>query len=305
MYGLGLQLGQSNRGLKLVADIPDNTSAQLAVGCAFKTPFSGSQFDLVTTRVFELVSSYGIENWLQISSSGMVSAWQGSGNLLGYSSKILVPGTWYYIEYNIDCTMADYEGTVEIRINGETVLAATGAGGGTVMSLNAITSINVQGQKTESDIRRGTIDDLYIADGLTFLGPLKVETLRPSADITTDWDPSGTHFDILNQTPVNAANYISSNVANASDLYDIDNLPATVVSIQGIQVEAQAQLDANGSEDFRLQCDSNGTYAADIFNVASVNSTPFSMVLENDPDTSAAWLISAIDALQVGVNYGS
>jgi hypothetical protein len=304
-YGLGLQLGQSNRDLKLTVDIPDNTSAQLALGCAFKTAVSGSQYDLLTTSIFQLVSSNGVENWLQISASGMVSAWQGSGNLLGYASKTLVPSTWYYIEYNIDCSIVDDEGAVEIRINGEIVLSAPGAGGGTVMSLNAITAINIQGQKTEGDYRREAIDDLYIADELTFLGPLKVETLRPSADVVTDWDPAGTHFDILNQTPVNAANYISSNTANASDLYDFDDLPSTVVSIQGIQIEVQAQLDANGSEDFRVQCDSNGSLVSNTFNLLTSDSLPCSIILENDPDTGTAWLPSAIDTLQAGVNYGN
>jgi hypothetical protein len=306
--GLGLQLGQSNQILYLCVDV--TTSTEWAVGCAIKITGAVSQYAESATQVIGFLSTVGAgaENYLQVSTSGVVSAWQGSGNLLGYASQILLPNTWYYIEYSLSCSTVDGEGVVEIRINGTSVLTAPGTGDGTVMTNDPIIAINFSGVKTEEGLKHGILDDIYIADGLTFLGPLKVETLRPALDTATiDWSPSTgtTHYNLLNETPANNATYVSSNTANASDLYDIDNLDASIVSVQGVQIEAQANLDANGSESLRIQCNSNGSSADETFIVANTDSLAYSMLLENDPETSDPWLPSAIDLLQVGVKYGS
>jgi hypothetical protein len=307
--GLGLQLGQSNQLLYLCVDVA--TSTEWSVGCAIKITGAISQYaESAGTNVIGYMSTIGgsPENYLQVSPAGVVSAWQGSGNLLGYANQILLPNTWYYLEYSLSCSTVDGEGSVEIRINGTSVLIAPGTGAGTVMTNDPIIAINFSGVKTEDGLRHGILDDIYIADGLVFLGPLKVSTLRPASDTTTiDWIPSTgtTHYNLLNETPANTATYVSSNTANASDLYAIDTLDASVVGIQGIQIEGLVNLDANGSESLRIQCDSNGSQVDETFTVTDIDPIAYSIVLENDPDTSALWLPSAIDLLQVGIKYGS
>jgi hypothetical protein len=300
--GLGLELGVTNEDLGVTVVLPASTD--WVVGFAFKA----NTLSRSVLIEFSDDPANSSQNYLLLEPSGLLVAYQGSGDVLGYSTVAVKQNEWYYLEYRLNASVTEDEGEVEIRLNGASVLTAPGRSGGTVMTTDPITTITVRGSgDSDTDKRRGMIDDIYIADGASFLGPLKVVTLRPDADTTVEWTPStgSTNYNLVNETPDLQTTYVSSGTANDSDLYDIGDLPAIIVDIVGVQIEVQAKLSATGSETLSIQCESDSIQSAVAVTVDSTSWAAFSTILETDPATSAAWLTSAIDALQVGVKNGS
>lgn len=301
--GLGLQFGRSgDTTLHLSVSFASNSN--WLVGCAFKTP------SLFTTKtnIFAIRSSTAGQNSLAVTSTGLLAAYSGDDSspvFLASASQVLLPNTWYYIEYKVYCHAS--AGTVDVHLNGVSVISLTSKN--TLKAGGDCTVVRLRGIPGAATVARGPVDDWYIANGATdFLGPLKVETLRPSADtLVVDWlcSVGSDHYALVNETPDNTGTYVYCGTSGDEDQYEINDLGDISSSIKGVQIGATANLASNGSQQLYLECDSNGSVA----NSAGVTLTTTVLltsnyILETDPATSAAWSADAVNDLKVGIKAG-
>ena len=226
------------------------------------------------------------------------------GTVLASSSAILVPGTWNYVEMKV--TIHDTAGAVEVRVNGISVMSASGIDtkheGSSVIEYvrwgNAITS--------SCDFN---FDDVYICDtsgtvNNDFLGDVKVVRLKPSAagDLTQFTPLSGENYTNVDEaTDDGDTTYVSTATAGHVDLYHVENLAATPLAIYGVKPLSVIRKDDAGSLTARNIVKSGTTTATGITVAPGTSYAQFSDIIQVDPNTSSAWTKSAVDSLQIGI----
>lgn len=275
------------------------------VGCAIQLPASLRRSSIFV--VCNRTTPFAKQVMLSIQHDGTLSVYRGDFSaLLGTSKVALRPSAWYYIEFKVYCH--DTAGTAEVHVNGLEVLNLTGKDTLSLASTD-IGRIEISAPRAALDaVAAGMLDDLYIQSGGSFLGPNKVEVLRPTSDtVTIDWTPStGTdHFALVDENPVNSSDYVASTTTNNADLYNIADLSVITDNIVGVQLGGAGCLDVAGTENLLLSCNSNGTGDdGSAFPLTGTSVLVYNRILETDPNTSAAWTISAVNALTAGVKVG-
>jgi len=212
---------------------------------------------------------------------------------------------WNFVEikYTVGAS-----GSYEVRVNGITVLSATGVdtdwtGEGEVSAHSFRASYNGQ-----------QLDDIYICDdsGPEFNDWLghnyTVVALLPDGDTAQlDWsaEPVGNHYQTIDDTVGNETDYVYDSIASNEDLYDYDDLPVTPTSILVIDVWTQTALDIVGSESLIVTCKSGTTNSSgSIETITETDYTTRHRLMSQDPDTASAWTEAGLNAAQFGVKIG-
>lgn len=282
--------------------------------------------------VFHNASNANIDPLVSLTSNGIVvgellgqtqNKWlrysrrdSGTSTTLGTTSNFLLTNNvWLYIELKV--TIHSSTGTVEVKINGSTVLnltnqntqsnhgsAASGTVDGFVISSN--TTIG-----NGPSVNNGTfsyIDDFYVCNGSgstnnNFLGDIKVLTLLPNgAGSSTQFTPStGSNWQNVDETLANGdTDHNSSSTAGHQDLYALSDLTGSP-TVYGIHSKTYVRKTDAGARDVKLLTRTNSTTYAGSANALSTSYQWFSEVREQNPNTSAAWTASNINALESGV----
>jgi hypothetical protein len=142
----------------------------------------------------------------------------------------------------------------------------------------------------------------------TYLGDCHVETLMPNADGThSDWTPlSGSvHFTEVNERtgvyPDDDTTYVEASVVNNQDSYQYDDLSITAGTVYGVQTNLYARkVDTNLRQLKAITVSGGTTYVgSSLFTLANgyVDGTE---IQETDPNTSAAWSVSGVNAAEFG-----
>ena len=217
-------------------------------------------------------------------------------------------GVWYYVEVKV--TINDTTGSYEVRLNGVNVMS--GSNVDTQQTANA----TADGFKFYGDTYATVLlDDLYVLDGTgstnnDFLGDMKVSAILPNGDVSgeSDFTRSGgtPNYENVDENPSDDdASYVESGTSNDRDLYDYENIDAGVTGIKGVQINTQARVTDAQSQTLITSCKSNTTVSED--SGESIGSTTYNTsyrVMEQDPDTSAAWTASGLNAASFGVKVG-
>lgn len=213
------------------------------------------------------------------------------------SAGVIKINTWYYIELSI--TISDTVGTVRVDVNGSTVINATGLDtrNGTPADVNTLSLGNNNGNTVY-------FDDVYITNTITPLGPQRIYTLRPNADTAQkQWTPlSGVNnYAMVNETIIDGdTSYVSATNVNDFDLYDVANYVPSTASIACVNQLVWARKTDATARTLALSTKS-GSVTTDSSAVAlNTSYTGYSRIYETDPNTSSAWTISGINALQIG-----
>lgn len=172
------------------------------------------------------------------------------------TANVLQPDRWTYIEIRL--LISNTVGEIEVKANGiqvlnETNLDTLGDSGAT--GFDTIRLLGGDGADDSDISEQWLIDDFYALDGTgsannTFLGPIKVETLFPSAEGTTiNFTPStGTDNSAnVDENPkTDDTDYNSSlDTASNKDLFAADNL-TSITTINAVQVVNQARVEEAG-----------------------------------------------------------
>lgn len=244
---------------------------------------------------------------LRMNADGSISVLRGAlgSTVLGSSAAGLVSiGT--YTHFQIRVVFSATVGVVQVRINGSTTPAINLSGQNTNgASANAV-------QLYAGGSGASHWDDFVISDtsgsiANTWLGDVRVDSYLPNGngDLSQMVGSDGNSTDnyaLVNAAAPSASSYVQSDVVGAEDLYQVANMAHDPSSVLGVLVTAAALKDDAGTRAIRLHAKSGTTdarSAADI-NLGTGRARVHTL-FETDPNTSAAWTKSAIDAAQFGV----
>lgn len=230
---------------------------------------------------------------------------QWDGTLLAESTATYAGGSWVFVEAMI--VIADSGGRVKLKVDGVTVIDFTGdtKNGGTNSTADAI------GFGSLADFGTSTAkmyyDDLYVFDtsGSTnndFLGAYhSVIACKPNgAGSSTQWTPStGSNYDNVNDVPPSGTKYNAATASGDRDTYALENLPSGS-TVKGIQVVSRMALSGAGSVSAKAAIKAGSTVAYGSSRALTSTVTDYYDVWETNPDTSATWTLSDVNALEAG-----
>lgn len=226
-------------------------------------------------------------------------------SLLGTTSGAhLKTSVWAYIEVKVKVNSST--GTVDIKVNGTSVLSLTGQNTG---STNP-DRIAFLGNLNSTD--HGYFDDIYVCDNTgsnntTFLGPQKVTAIFPTGDHgTNQWSATGagsTHADRVKENPHDSSTtYLSDASSGDTEEFDYANTGSEITSVKGVQVNTVFETDSGAAFSVKNHVNSGGT-SSDDAGTAGTNGTytTAARLVEVDPNTSALWTKTNLDASLFGI----
>jgi hypothetical protein len=285
--GLALRQGQGVLRKSLPA-----ASATLTVGAAINPMAlpSSAQGQFIFRTAGTQVLQIGI------GSDGRVLAGRGdfTTQLIAQSAAgVIVAGVFSYLE--IVLTRNASAGAVEVFCNGASVLAASAANTGAT-DPDQLDFGNGFGAQPTVDL-----DDFYIANTAARVGERRVETLSPNGDSQKNWTPlTGTDNYAMVTSFDGDTSYVSAAAAGTLDLYDFANLSSLPANVSAVQTIMSARKDDATTRTVRARVRSGGANA----NGATVGMvTAYGLtadIFAVDPNTSAAWLAAAVNAIKAG-----
>jgi len=236
---------------------------------------------------------------LQITGAGALQVSRAATILATSAAGVMLLNTWAYVE--MSATIADSGGTIEVCINGVSVLTFTGD------TKNAGTNTTVDMLSVGGAAWFGAYDDLYICDDTgsvnnTFLGDVRVQTLLPTgAGASTQFTPSvGSNWDNVNDTPYVSTTYNSDSVSGHRDTYAMGDLISGTGTIFGVQDNILALKTDAGAASIKAAIKSGGTVYYDSTVALGTALDSSNAVREQDPATSAAWTATNVNAVEFG-----
>lgn len=272
-------------------------SAQIFMGFAFeRTSLSGN---ICTIKSDSAATSHLL---LTLSGTGAVLLYRGGTQIAASTDGVIQNSAWSYIE--LWATIADAGGRCTIKINGATVIDFTGD------TKNAGTSTNIDTVQINGQSATNTyIDDFYLCDATgsapynTFLGDVRVVTLSPTAaGSSTQLTPdSGNNYARVNEIPYSSANYVAGSTPALRDTYTMADLPAGVATVFAVQNNVVAKRTSTGAIAVKPAIKSGaGVYYGTQFATTTSDLT-YTDLRTTDPNTSAAWTVSAVNNLESGL----
>lgn len=210
------------------------------------------------------------------------------------------PEQWLYIELQV--TINNSTGSYECRVRGVPVCSDTGVD----TSANSNNYANI----IRFGLTTGYIDDIYVLDGTSpglddFLGEMKVDKGMPTSDYSVDWSRSGgaNNYSNVDEVPISEADYVYSKTTDDVDLFGV--APVGSPNIMGAQLTVDTMLSIPGGKELILVCDSAGNQQTESHQIGVVDeSVAQTLVTDIDPNTSAAWTQTNINAARWGVKVG-
>jgi len=240
---------------------------------------------------------------ITIGTTGTISVYRGQstsplGTLLGTTTVPVVSANAYnHIEAKIfiDAVV----GTVEIRVNGVTVL-------------------NLTGQNTKNTAVTGTAQIVYVARigapvsyhkdfiiwdttgtfNNNFLGSVSVVDIDTNADTSLTWTPSTgtTGYGILdNNPPLDDAAYIAA-ATSLSNTFGLADLPADTTSVRGLVLVNRSRKIDGGDGNVQMGIISGASTGLGSNRPITTAYTYWRDVIEADPATGAQFTPSAFNA---------
>jgi hypothetical protein len=245
--------------------------------------------------------------------SSVIQVFRGSraGTLLGYATANLPTAVWFFFECKVkfDDTDSSPTGTVEIRINEETVLSLTG-------EQTVPTGVGTSPERflfcgSNSGMHRD-VDDLYICDSAgsvnnDFLGDMSTKRLKANADGTTnDFTPVGdanNYQTVDDDDPDGNTTYNWSATSTDRDMYNTEDIAdittLTPASIAAVSVVSYCQ-DTDGGLSPEHVVVSGASEATDAIAPTATYGHQYSF-FETDPQGGGAWTEARVDGMEIGV----
>jgi len=256
------------------------------------------------TDVINLFDSSGTEKitlrWL---SGGTFHLDRGSTSL-GSFSFTAVMATWYFIEIKV--TLHDSTGAFEVWIDGDSKMSGSG-----VDTLNGTEASIANVRLVGNSIIDWRFDDIYFldntgSDNTDRLGDVRVETVSPNADGTTNdfTRISGSaNYEMVDDIadPDDDTTYNHSSTASDKELYGFAALTGDVGTVFGVQVSVLARKEDPGARDLRLVARSSATEVQSGNKQVGTEYTRYiNHIYENDPNGGIDWTETSVNAAEFG-----
>jgi hypothetical protein len=226
----------------------------------------------------------------------------GTGNLLGSSAVDSLPpsSNWFYIEWK--AFINDTTGTVEVRVDGVSILTVTGA------DTSARANVFATGATllSASNIR---CDDYYLFDGSgaqhnDFFGPARVRTEYGTSDSAVNFTPlSGSDNFAMVDDPGDIdgdTTYNHQAASTGKDLLGINGEVPVTATVGPVELRSTFRKDDAGACTGRGVIKSNATEAPGATKNPGITYQQFRDVYELDPDGSVAWTPAKYNAIKIG-----
>lgn len=241
-----------------------------------------------------------------LNSTGTITAHRGSvgGTALGTTATPVVTASAYqHIEAVV--LFSQTVGTIEVRVNGVTVLTLSGQDT-CATSLVECSQVILGGGNGGSAVSH-YLDDIYAYDDTgsynnTFIGDRRVLTLFPNANTATaDWTAVGaaTGYECIDEaSPDDDTTYITASTTGFSSQFGLSNLPAGVSLVSGVVMVERARKTEAGTANTQISIVSGASTTAGTDKPLTEVYTYRQDVFELDPATAAPFTPTAVDALQ-------
>jgi hypothetical protein len=185
-------------------------------------------------------------------------------------------------------------GSATLYVNGDQVASYTGD-----VTTDGVTSLSALRLSNPTTSGYGVYwSEVIIAT--TDTRPLRLVTMAASANgTTTNWTNGGVTN--INETTLNDTTINSSGTAGQIQLYTVGDLPAIALDVVDVWENIRAQVDTTGPQHIRAMLRTGGS------NYTSGNLSPpqltWGLVSHHwptNPNTSAAWTIGEVNALETG-----
>ena len=234
-----------------------------------------------------------------------------SGTLLQASSATLPVDTWHVIDWRVQITSTT-AGTVEVWLDGNQIINFSGDNTQSTTTNVQFVSLGHLGTGV-SGVGTGfylAYDDIAVNDTAGTLnnarpGDGRIILLSPtgagsSTQLARGGTDTGANWSQVSELPPSIAQYVSSATVGQRDLYAFSDIGVAVSSINVVEAIALAQnSDAGGGSIAPTVKSGAATNEATAIGLAT---TPGYVTgrWETDPNTTAAWTQSAVNAVEAG-----
>jgi hypothetical protein len=245
---------------------------------------------------------------LTLGSTGRLT-WSDGVNTITTTNPVVSANGWYHIEAKY---VTSGTGSIEIRVEGVTVISQTGLSYSAHSAVYQISSYFSGTNFNDSLIMY--LKDYVVWDGTgsynhDFLGAVVVYGLLPTSDVALNWTPTGAAngYSILDNSPPDDAKYITApNPPPSPYVATLTDLPPDVTSVKAIMTRVRAAKTDGGDANLQASIISSPASSPATANGAdrpiTTTMTYWQDVFETDPKTSAPWLPAAVNAAQMQLN---
>ena len=217
------------------------------------------------------------------------------------TAPVISTNSWNHIETAFNGTTGEFE----VRLNGVTILTATGAVLGTIAFCNPTRRIgNAIGAAP-------AIKDLVIWDDTgsqnnDFMGTVVCRRFSPNADVTLGgWTLStgSVGYSLLAKSAVNDTTYLSADDTPPAPMqFGMENLPPDVTSVRAVISVVRARKIDGGDGSLQTALISNGDFDNGADRPITTAFTYYFDVSEVSPDTAAPWTPVEFDLMTTQVD---
>lgn len=218
------------------------------------------------------------------------------------TNPAIVAQAWQHVEMAMDTAA----GTLEVRVEGVTVLNMTGLVIGVPVAQLILCRVG-----PAATAQKQYVKDVAIWDGSgsynnTFMGSIQVRELIPDGDTAFNWLTSSgsTGWNLLDEAPPNDdTDYVYAvDPPPAASRFSLSNLPTDVTSVRGIYAVVRSRKTDGGDGNLQVGLLSGASTVLGANRPITTAYTYWNDVFETDPATGAPWLPSAVNAVQLQIN---
>jgi len=227
-----------------------------------------------------------------------LSAYDNTDTLLVSGTTPILANNTCLIEVRFKPNTSD--GIIQIKINSIMDIDFTG-NTGSALNINKF----YIGNPDIAEAYTYAYFDNVIVDNATWPGNTKIQAIVPTgAGNSTQWTPSeGANYQCVDEKPASEVDFISTNTIDVLDQFTAGDLAGSIESIKCVQVQALAKAEgAPTPTGLQLSVRTGDTdYLGDTQLVPNTTSKQLCQIWEDNPNTSAPWEVSEVNAMEIGV----
>lgn len=268
---------------------------QIPTPIAFKNASNGFLYCLCVTTTGRLEVRAGAPDGALVAGAATVN-------------PVVTANAWYHIEMKLFCNAA--AGTVEVRVEGVTVITVAGLNTGAV----PVSQVEIDNDPSGTSVSPTMYaKDFIVWDATTgfnnnFMGSCQVLKLIPDGDVALNWTPNpadGVGYDKINEvTPDDDTRYISAPYPEIPAAYkcSLSDLPVTVTSVRGVMPIHRSRKTDGGDGNIQAGLISGAVIGLGSDRPITTAYTYWWDIFDANPDGAVAWTRPAVNALNMQLN---